>query len=146
MLRGGIMGTSRRNFLTQGSLGFFGAAAVGRDFLTHGAAGEEFWQQEPPPGAPPAFGTGPAVGPSVTPADFSAAEKLMQFELTDAQRKLAADSWRANLAAVYEQRTGPRKVALGANVAPWSRYSAVLPGQKVGPGREQNPRHLFSLA
>jgi Asp-tRNA(Asn)/Glu-tRNA(Gln) amidotransferase A subunit family amidase len=137
MLRGGIMGTSRRDFLTQGSLGIFGAAAVGRDFLTPDVTSDEFSEQEPPPGAPPAFGTGPAVGPAVTPAIFAAAEKLLQFELTDAERKLAADSWRVNLAAVYERRTGPRKVALGANVAPWSRYSAVLPGQTAGPGREQ---------
>jgi Asp-tRNA(Asn)/Glu-tRNA(Gln) amidotransferase A subunit family amidase len=137
MLRGGIMGTSRRDFLTQGSLGIFGAAAVGRDFRTQDVPSDEFSEQEPPPGAPPAFGTGPAVGPVVTPAIFAAAEKLLQFELTDAERKLAADSWRVNLAAVYERRTGPRKVALGANVAPWSRYSAVLPGQPAGPGREQ---------
>ena len=131
------MGTSRRDFLAQGSLGIFGAAAAGRDFLAHGVTAEELSEQDPPPGAPPAFGTGPAVGPAVTAANFSAAEKLVQFELTDAQRKLAADSWRANLAAVYERRTGPRKVALGANVAPWSRYNSVLPGQKAGPAREQ---------
>ena len=131
------MGTSRRDFLAQGSLVLFGTAAAGRDFLVHGVTPEELSEQEPPPGAPPAFGTGPAVGPAVTAANFSAAEKLVQLELTDAQRKLAADSWRANLAAVYERRTGPRKVALGANVAPWSRYNAVLPGQKAGPAREQ---------
>ncbi len=128
------MGTSRRDFLTQGSLGIFGAA-VGRDFLSPGR--DEFSEQEPPAEAPPAFGTGPAVGPAVTAASFAAAEKLVQFEMTEAQRKLAADSWRVNLASVYERRTGPRKVALGANVAPWSRYDAVLPGQKAGPAREQ---------
>jgi Asp-tRNA(Asn)/Glu-tRNA(Gln) amidotransferase A subunit family amidase len=142
MLRGGIMGTSRRDFLTQGSLGIFGAAAAGRDLLAHDfpaheVTGDEFAQQEPQAGAPPAFGTGPAVGPAVTAANFAAAEKLVQFQLTEAERKLATDSWRVNLAAVYERRTGPRKVALDANVAPWSRYSAELPGQKAGPAREQ---------
>jgi Asp-tRNA(Asn)/Glu-tRNA(Gln) amidotransferase A subunit family amidase len=137
MLRGGNMGRSRRDFLTQGSLGLFGAAAAGREFLAYDVTGDEFSEQEPPPGAPPAFGTGPAVGPPVTAASFAAAEKIVQFELTEPQRKLAADSWRVNLAAVYERRTGPRKVALGANAAPWSRYNAVLPGQKAGPGREQ---------
>lgn len=85
------MSTSRRDFLAQGSLGVFGAA-VGRDFLAHGLTAEELSEQDPTPGAPPAFGTGPAVGPAVTAANFSAAEKLVQFELTDAQRKLAADS------------------------------------------------------
>jgi Asp-tRNA(Asn)/Glu-tRNA(Gln) amidotransferase A subunit family amidase len=131
------MGRSRRDFLTQGSLGIFGAAALGGDLLASSVTGDEVSEQEPTPGAPPAFGTGPAVGPPVTAASFAAAEKLVQFELTEAQRKMAADSWRVNLAAVYERRTGPRKVALGASAAPWSRYSAVLPGHKVGPAREQ---------
>ena len=131
------MGRSRRDFLTQGSLGIFGAAAAGRDLFGYNVAGEEFWGQEPTAGAPPAFGTGPAVGPPVTAADFAGAEKLVQFELTDAERKQAAQSWRVNLAAVYERRTGPRKVALGASAAPWSRYNSALPGQKAGPGREQ---------
>jgi len=131
------MGTSRRDFLTHGSLGIFGAAAVGRDLFTHNLAGEEFWEQEPTAGAPPAFGTGPAFGPPVTEASFAGAEKLVQFELRDAERKLAAQSWRVNLAAVYERRRGPRKVALGASAVPWSRYNPVLPGQKAGPGRAQ---------
>ncbi len=131
------MGTSRRDFLTQGSLGLFGAAAGGHNFLGHGLAHEEFLEQEPPPGAPPAFGTGPAVGPPVTAASFAEAEKLVQFSLTEAERKAAAESWRVNLAAVYERRTGPRKVAIGPTVAPWSRYNAVLPGRKAGPTRQQ---------
>ncbi|MDP9338958.1 MAG: amidase [Acidobacteriota bacterium] len=127
------MSTSRRDFLTRGSLGLFGAAGVGRDFLAH----EDTMTQEPTPGAPPAFGTGPAVGPPVTAGSFAEAEKLVQFELTAAERAMAAESWRVNLAAVYERRTGPRKAALGTTVAPWSRYNAVLPGHKAGPTREQ---------
>src|SRR5207344_1610572 len=104
------------------------------------AAGTERHTQEPaqpPPGAPPAFGTGPAVGPEVSPATFAEAEKLAQVQLTSSERTVAAESWRVNLAAVYERRTGPRSVALEPNVAPWSRYVSALPGEHAGPQRDQ---------
>jgi len=131
------MSKSRREFLTQTSLGFIGAAVVS----SAGAQehGNEL-AQEPtplPPGAPPAFGTGPAVGPDVSPATFAEAEKLVQVQLTSADRALAAETWRVNLASVYERRTGPRAVALEPALAPWSRYNSVLPGQQAGPQRDQ---------
>jgi Asp-tRNA(Asn)/Glu-tRNA(Gln) amidotransferase A subunit family amidase len=137
MLRGGFMSKSRREFLTQTSLGFIGAAVVSS------ASAQEHGNelaQEPtplPPGAPPAFGTGPAVGPDVSPATFAEAEKLVQVQLTSADRALAAETWRVNLASVYERRTGPRAVALESSLAPWSRYNSVLPGQQAGPQRDQ---------
>jgi len=90
-----------------------------------------------PPGAPPAFGTGPAVGPDVSPTTFAEAEKLVQVQLTTADRALAAQSWRINLASLYERRTGPRTVALEPLLAPFSRYHSVLPGQPSGPQRDQ---------
>ena len=40
-------------------------------------------------------------------------------------------------AAVYERRTGPRKVALEPTLAPWSRWDPVLPGEKRGPERDR---------
>ena len=40
------------------------------------------------------------------------AEKLVQFQLTPAERTQAAESWRVNLASVYERRTGPRGLKL----------------------------------
>jgi Asp-tRNA(Asn)/Glu-tRNA(Gln) amidotransferase A subunit family amidase len=137
MLRGGFMSKSRREFLTQTSLGFIGAAVVSS------ASAQEHGNelaQEPtplPPGAPPAFGTGPAVGPDVSPATFAEGEKLVQVQLTSADRALAAETWRVNLAPVYERRTGPRAVALESSLAPWSRYNSVLPGQQAGPQRDQ---------
>src|SRR5580692_11592561 len=70
------------------------------------------------PGSPPAFGTSPEVGPAVTPATFIEAEKLVQFPLTAPDRELAARTWRANLAALYERRTGPKKYSLDASVSP----------------------------
>ncbi len=113
------MSKSRRQFLTRTSLGLAVAAVT----PVIGIAEIKEGSQEPtqlPPGAPPAFGTGPAVGPEVSAATFSEAEKLEQVQLTSAERTVAAESWRVNLASVYERRTGPRKVALQPSVAPWS--------------------------
>ena len=121
------MSRSRRQFLIHASAGLLGAAAVGAAAQT----------TEPPPGTPPAFGTGPQVGPEVTPATFTEAEKLVQIELADAEREIAAKSWRSNLAALYERRTGPRKVAFQPALAPAMRWHPILPGQKSGPDRDR---------
>ena len=119
------MSKSRRRFLATSSLGLLGAA-VALDANAQNPV-------EPPAGAPPAFGTGPAVGPEVSPVTFAEAEKLVQVELTQTDRDQAASSWRANMAALYERRTGPRKVALEAAIAPATVWDPVLPGLKVGP-------------
>jgi Asp-tRNA(Asn)/Glu-tRNA(Gln) amidotransferase A subunit family amidase len=137
MLRGGFMSKSRRHFLSQTSLGILGAAVASNSSVQLSA--DEI-PQDPaqlPPGAPPAFGTGPAVGPQVSPATFAEAEKLVQINLSTADRAQAAASWRVNLASVYERRTGPRAVALEPTLAPFSRYHSVLPGQSSGPQRDQ---------
>ncbi len=88
---------------------------------------------ELPAGAPPAFGTAPAVGPEVSSGTFAAAEKLVAVEMTGAERVEAAGNWRNSLAPVYERRTGPRKVAIESSIAPWSRWDATLPGTTSGP-------------
>src|SRR5712671_2037708 len=136
MLRGGFMSKSRRQFLTRTSLGLV-AAAVAPVMPAADVNVDSQQPTQPPPGAPPAFGTGPAVGPEVSPTTFAEAEKLEQVQLTSAERTVAAESWRVNLASVYERRTGPRKVALEPSVAPWSRYVSALPGERVGPQRDQ---------
>ncbi|GAC1628339.1 MAG: amidase [Candidatus Acidiferrum sp.] len=123
------MSKSRRDFLTETSLGLLGAAVP---FPAK--------PQNPPnlpPGAPPAFGTAPAVGPEVSPATFAESEKLVQVELSNAELTVAAGSWRNNMAALYERRTGPRKIALEPADSPWSRWDPVLPGQKAGPERDR---------
>src|SRR5579864_1347530 len=107
------MPTSRREFLTRTSLGVLGAAGVCHGFVEHGFAQSG---RELPPGSPGAFGAGPAVGPEVSTTTFAEAEKLVQFPLTDAERSMAAASWRRSLAAVYERRTGPKKIALESSV------------------------------
>src|SRR5215469_1461838 len=92
---------------------------------------------EQPPGSPPAFGTSPAVGPEVSPATFAEAEKLVQVELTPGERAAAAGNWRNSMAAVYERRTGPRKVALESTLAPYSQWNPVLPGHGPLPGADR---------
>ena len=123
------MSKSRRDFLTHSSLGLLGAAAALRAQAQQPPA--------PTPGTPPAFGTAPAVGPEVSPATFAEAERLVQVELSAAERAVAAESWRSTMAGLYERRTGPHKVNLEPALAPWSRWDAVLPGQNAGPQREQ---------
>jgi Asp-tRNA(Asn)/Glu-tRNA(Gln) amidotransferase A subunit family amidase len=118
---------SRREFLTLTSLSLLGAACHG--FAQSGP--------ELPPGSPGAFGAGPPVGPEVSTTTFAEAEKLVQFPLTGAERKMAAESWRRTLAGVYERRVGPHKLALEANVAPATRWDPMLPGIKAGPQRDR---------
>jgi Asp-tRNA(Asn)/Glu-tRNA(Gln) amidotransferase A subunit family amidase len=124
------MSNSRRQFLTGSTLALLGAAAGCGNKKSQTAP-------EPPPGAPPAFGTSPPAGPEVSPTTFAEAEKLVQFNMTTAERDLAARTWRTNLASVYERRTGPRKIALEPELAPYSRWDPVLPGEKHGPERDR---------
>jgi Amidase len=125
------MSKSRREFLTTASIGLLG--------VTTAFEGKAEAQQptDAPAGAPPAFGAGPAVGPEVSNATFAEAEKLVQVALHDDERSEAAQSWRKTMAALYERRTGPRKVALETPLAPYSRWDPVLPGQKAGPARDE---------
>jgi len=119
------MSKSRRQFITQTSLGILGAAAALRSEAQNPA--------DLPPGAPPAFGTAPQVGPMVSTTTFTEAQKLVQIEMTPADLKVAADSWRATMAALYERRTGPRKAELESSVQPATQWNPALPGLHVGP-------------
>ena len=123
------MSKSRRQFLTQTSLGLLAAATV---YRSHAQQPSDL-----PPGAPPAFGTGPAVGPEVSRSTFAESEKLVQIEMTTSERAMAASSWRKTMAALYERRTGPRKVALESTHAPATRWNPMLPGLKSAPERDR---------
>lgn len=90
-----------------------------------------------PPGAPPAFNTGPATGPAVSPKTFAEAEKLVQVNLTGAQRAMAAASWRTSMASLYERRTGPRRVPLEATLAPWSNWNPLSVGNSSSPSQDR---------
>ncbi len=120
----------RRQFLVHTPLGLVGAALTS-------CRKAALKTTESPPGMPPAFGTAPAVGPEVSPSTFAEAEKLVQVELTSAERAQAAGNWRNLLAPLYERRTGPRQVKIEHTVAPYSRWDPVLPGEKAGPQRDQ---------
>ena len=119
------MAKSRRHFLTVTSLGMLGAAAALRSQGQNPAGLAPALQDQGAlaPGAPPAFGAGPAVGPEVSVATFAEAEKLVQFELTATERAVAASSWRKTMAALYERRTGPRKLAWNR---PWLQRRAGI--------------------
>ena len=116
------MSKSRREFLTITSLGVLGAAAVSRIQAQN--------MSTLPPGAPSAFGAGPAFGPEVSTTTFAEAEKLVQFSLTDSERAMAAASWRKTLASLYERRVGPRKLALEDGLAPATTWNPMLRGIK----------------
>jgi Amidase len=122
------MKKTRRTFLKNSAAGLGGLAA--------GAVGLSATGQESAPapaGSPPAFGTGTAMGPEVSVNTFVEAEKLVQFEMSAAQRTQAATSWRGNLSALYERRTGPRKVDLPPSVTPYSTWDPRIPGAYQGP-------------
>ena len=123
------MSKSRRQFLAATSLTLLGAAAASLSKTQVSA--------DLPPGSPSAFGTAPAVGPEVTVSTFAEAEKLVQVSMSDAERAMAAATWRKTMAGLYERRTGPRKLALEATLAPASRWDPVLPGQKTLPQRDR---------
>jgi Asp-tRNA(Asn)/Glu-tRNA(Gln) amidotransferase A subunit family amidase len=122
------MPSNRRRFLKHSALGLVAAGVPARSEA-------QAPPQTPPPGMPPAFGTGPTVGPEVSPATFAEAEKLMQVEMTPAERAQAAGNWRVSLAPLYERRTGPRRVALPPDLAPASRWDPALGGARPGPAR-----------
>ncbi len=118
------MSKSRRQFLTETTLALLATAT---------AAKAQAPTTSTTPGAPPAFGTAPAVGPEVTPATFAEAEKLVQAPLTEADRAQVASNWRSAMAPLYERRVGPRKIEIPTTTAPYTTVHSILPGQPSGP-------------
>jgi Asp-tRNA(Asn)/Glu-tRNA(Gln) amidotransferase A subunit family amidase len=121
------MKESRRQFLTQTSLGVLAALTAARESVA-AIADVPAAPGSAPPGMPSAFATAPAVGPEVSMATFAAAEKLVQLKMSESDLKQAAGSWRVAMAPLYERRTGPKKVVLEEAVAPASRWNPRLPG------------------
>ena len=124
------MAKSRRQFLAQAPAAVLGAAAL------H-AFGQDQKPAEPTPGAPPAFGTAPPVGPEVSAQTFAQAEKLIEVNFTQQELEEAAQNWRSAMAPLYERRVGPHKVGLPETLAPWSRWDPVLPGTQQLPPRSE---------
>ncbi len=125
------MPTSRREFVALGSLGLLAAAIP-----AHAVQSADAQTQSLPPGAPPAFGTAPPVGPEVSAATFQEAEKLVQVEMTPADLAEAASNWRMQMAPLYERRVGPRKLALEPALAPAALWNPSLPGIVTGEAHE----------
>lgn len=125
---------TRRQFLIHAPLGVLGAVAAAH---AGGLSAEPAATNPPPPGAPPTFATAAEVGPEVSSATFAEAEKLMQVSMTAGERQLAAKTWRRSMGALLERRSGPRKVALEANMAPATQWNPVLPGSSAGPLRNR---------
>src|ERR1035437_4752700 len=126
------MPKSRREFLAKGSLGWMGVAMSARTALAK--------QTPPTPGDPPAFGTSPPIGPTVTPETFAEAEKLVQVQMTPRDLAQAAGNWQQSLASVYERRTGPRKLQIEETIAPATVWNPTPPGTISGP-----PQDSFSF-
>ena len=111
----------RRQFLFKAPLGLLAVAGTGQ-------LSAKGLQDTTPPGAPPVFGNAPAVGPEVSPTTFAEAEKLVQLEMTEADRQMASGSWRTLMAGLLERRTGPRKTMLAATDVPAMLWNPVQPG------------------
>jgi Asp-tRNA(Asn)/Glu-tRNA(Gln) amidotransferase A subunit family amidase len=131
------MSNSRRQFLSRASAALMTSAVACRKPTPESTA--------PPAGAPPAFGTSPDAGPPVSASTFAEAEKLVQFELSAAERQMAAGNWRKSMAPLYERRTGPRKFSPPPSVSPASCWNPMLPGSAAVPQRDRfvrtvNPR------
>jgi Asp-tRNA(Asn)/Glu-tRNA(Gln) amidotransferase A subunit family amidase len=76
------------------------------------------------------------VGPAVTPATFTEAEKLMQVELTPAELAQAAGNWQQSMAPLYERRQGPKKMALADTDVPATLWNPAIPQATIGVGRD----------
>ena len=113
---------TRRQFLIQAPVGLLGVVAACRGEEKPGVAASN----AAPAGAPPAFGTAPVSGPSVSAQTFAQAERLVQVTMTPAEREMAAASWRSTMAGYLERRVGPRKVEIDASVAPATRWDPTI--------------------
>ncbi|HTZ48379.1 MAG TPA: amidase [Verrucomicrobiae bacterium] len=131
---------TRREFLAEASGVAGGVIAPTALVFPRLCSGRSLDRQQPsqvPAGAPPAFGTGPAVGPEVTADTFAQGEKLVRVQMTDEELSQAASSWRGNMAALYERRTGPRRIGLDPELPPFSLYRSAIPGEKTFEGKNE---------
>jgi Asp-tRNA(Asn)/Glu-tRNA(Gln) amidotransferase A subunit family amidase len=131
------MPNSRRRFLNGASAALMAALGACRKPTPNSAGPSLDGSASTTPGAPPAFGTSPEVGPIVSTTTFIEAEKLVQVQLTPAERETAAGNWRKSMAALYERRTGPRKFFPPSSVAPATQWNPLLPGQPAAPARDR---------
>ena len=127
---------TRRQFLLQAPVGLLGVVAACRgDEQKPGSSSSTSATSATAttPGAPPAFNTGAAVGPEVSVATFTEAEKLVQVTNSDAAKSMMVGSWRTAMAPLLERRVGPRKILPADNVSPalhwdpWTIAGTTMP-------------------
>ncbi len=111
-----MSGGDAQGLFGQGNHGHGGRRGSGDDGRDSAAATRK--QTPQTPGAPPAFGTAPPVGPAVSVGTFREAEKLVRVENSEAHLAEAAGNWSQAMAPVYERRVGPRKLEPGYEVPP----------------------------
>ena len=143
------MARSRRDFLSRTALGILSVAAARPATAGEAAAPGDGGPAPLAPASPPAFGTAPATGPLVDAGTFSEAEKLVEIELTAAEKAQAASNWRLSMAALHERRSGPRKVALEPSVVPatvWNPGQPALFARASAATHEQFLRSPATLA
>ena len=142
------MPNSRRRFLNTASAAFMGALAACRKPAPNSATGSPNGTMSTTPGAPPAFGTAPDVGPAVSTSRPSPKPKSWcSFELTPAEREMAAGNWRKSMAAALRAAHRPAQVASEpSSVAPATRWNPVLPGRNPAPERDRFMRTASAAA
>ena len=128
---------SRREFLTRAPLALAGVAVASYAQTQQPSNAQAQNQQQQPPGAPPAFGTAPAVGPEVSPDTFAQAEKLVQVQYTQEELAQCSGNWRMAMAPLYEMRVGPHKAKLDDSLAPATLWDPLIPGAKPGPAQNR---------
>ena len=122
------MSKSRRQFLTHAPLALLGAAVA--------SYGQSQQPAELPPGAPPAFGTAPAVGPEVSPSTFAEAEKLVQVELSASERARRPTTGATPWLRCTNGAPARARLALEATLAPASRLGPGAARHEGRPGAE----------
>jgi Asp-tRNA(Asn)/Glu-tRNA(Gln) amidotransferase A subunit family amidase len=125
---------SRREFLARTAAGLVGAAAARKALAEQSTPSAT---PTPTAGTPPAFGTAPPVGPEISPATITDAQRLVRLEFTDSEKAQIAGNWRESMAATMERRTGPRKIELEATLSPASRWNPLIPGVSPGPKQDR---------
>ena len=123
---------TRRQFLITAPLGFLGAIEACKS-----GSANQAQDTTSTPGAPPAFNTSGAAGPEVSSATFAEAEKLAQVTMSDANREMAAKSWRTSMAPLLERRVGPRKAVLEDTLAPAAVWNPVVAVNATVPTRDR---------
>jgi Asp-tRNA(Asn)/Glu-tRNA(Gln) amidotransferase A subunit family amidase len=127
------MSQSRREFLASSAAGVLAAAGSAAGCGRKGQSPAASGTPGLPAGSPPVFGAAPPVGPPVTTETIAESEKLVRVEFDATERAQAAGNWRQAMAPLYERRTGPRKVALGPEVAPATVWNpGMASGRQAG--------------